>query len=464
MRRVLVSAVVVVGVVAGVAPAVAQAKPVEVGWRACGERGAQCTDIGVPLDWSRPGGARITVAVARLKAADPARRIGVLYFNPGGPGGPAVPLVRDLAAELFPAELRDRFDIVGVDPRGVGESRPAIACPKSPTDLRVTQYPDTQAQYRRLVAYNREVGDACRQATGPLIDHVDTVSAARDFEAVRVALRADKVSWLGLSYGTLLGATYAQLFPNRVRAAVFDGAVDHTVGSERMALDEARVTEDVFARFSQWCADTAECALHGRDVVAEYRALLDRADRETIPAQGFPEGVNAEQIGFGMYSLLYLTSQWPLLAEALRDAMATSPDASTLVSGEGGLGTYRTIGCHDFPSDVRGAADLIARKQTILRVAPVTRGYVEAWDGQAGCAGWPVRPANPWGPTPVRGVPNVLVVGGEHDPSTPHEWAVGLARQIRGSELLTWTGVGHTAYFNDPGTLAREVAHLVGAR
>ncbi len=457
MRRVFVLAV-VASVTVGIAPA-AQAAPA-IDWQPCGEQGAECATVRVPLDWSEPGGEQISLAVSRQKAQDQRRRIGVLFVNPGGPGGPAVPLVRDIASEVFPAELRERFDIVGVDPRGVGESRPAITCPKPVSDPKVTQFPRTPEQFRRLVSYNREVADACRQATGPVIDHVDTISAARDFDAVRAGLGADKVSWLGLSYGTFLGATYAQLFPNRVRSAVLDGAVDHTLGSRRMVLDEARVTEDVFGRFADWCAAESSCALHGRDVRQEYRALLARADRNPIPAQGFPDGVTAEQIGFGVYSLQSLTKLWPRLAEALRDATAPEPDAAVFADTFSDP-AYRVIGCHDFPGDVRDFNDFAARQREARRAAPLTRGIVEAWDILAGCTGWPIKAKNPWGPTPVRGVPNILVVSGAHDPATPHAWGVGLACQIQGSQLLKWDGVGHTAFFNDPDTVRREVAHLV---
>ncbi|NUT96189.1 MAG: alpha/beta fold hydrolase [Saccharothrix sp.] len=442
---------VVVAVVAVVAPAVARAEP-GIAWQACGEQGAECGSLGVPLDWDRPG-ERITLAVSRVKA-DPARRIGVLFINPGGPGGPGVPMVRDYAREVFPADLRDRFDIVGVDPRGVGESRPAITCPTPPFDPAVTQFPATPEQYQRLVSYNRRVAEDCRRATGPLIDHVDTISAARDFDAVRKALGERQVSWLGLSYGTLLGTTYARLFPDRVRAAVFDGAVDHTVGTRRMASDEARVTEDVFARFAQWCAEETKCALHDRDVTAFYQSLLDRAP---LPAQGIPNGIPAEQLGYGTYSALYSPANWSRLAELLRDA---ETDAAPFAA-QSTDPAYRVIACHDFPSDVRGFADLAVRQREVRRIAPVTRGYVEGWDVQAGCAGWPVPAANPWRRETVRGAANVLVVSGEHDPATPMVWGRGLARQIAGSRLLTWSGVGHTAYFNDRATLEREVAHLV---
>ncbi|MEO6082083.1 MAG: alpha/beta hydrolase [Umezawaea sp.] len=454
LRRVLALALTTalgLGAVAGQATADPVERPV---WASCGDHGAECGEVRVPLDWARPGGDRITLAVSRLRAADPDRRIGVLLVNPGGPGGAAAPLVRDVP-ELFPQDLRDRFDIVGVDPRGVGGSVPAITCEEPPMDPAVDQFPSTRAEFDRLVAYNREVAEGCRRATGPLIDHVDTVSAAKDFDVVRKALGENQVSWLGLSYGTLLGATYAQLFPGRVRAAVLDGAVDHTIGSRRLALDEAVVTEDLFTRFADWCAEDPACALHGRDVVAEYRALLGHTPT--------PDGISAAQIGYGTYSVLSLRDQWPALAELLVPALAEHPDASAF-AGVGSDAAYRVIACHDFPSTVRGYPDLAARAHEIRRTAPTTRGYVEGWDVQAGCLGWPIRPANPWAPTPVRGAHHVLVVGGEHDPATPHQWAVGLAAQIRGSRLLTWSGVGHTAYFNDPDTQREEVRHLIEPR
>ncbi|MFE0025892.1 alpha/beta hydrolase [Amycolatopsis sp. NPDC059021] len=452
------------GAALAVAPATAEATETGIAWRNCGDYGAECASLRVPLDWANPGGPRITLALSRLKAADPARRAGTLFVNPGGPGGAAVPLVRDAPAEFFPQELRDRFDIVGMDPRGVGESVPAIACEKPTLNPKISQFPRNRAEYDRLVAYNRDVGEGCRRATGPLIDHVDTISTARDVEAVRIALGVDKVTWLGLSYGTLLGATYAQLYPARVRAAVLDGAVDHTIGSRRMAADEARVTDDVFGKFAAWCDAEKSCAMHGRNVIAEYRALLERAAEKPIPSREFPDGATADQIGYGTYSALTeVPGRWKELAEAISGAVAPDPDAGIFARVKGNDAAYRVIACHDFPSDVRGFADFAAREREARRIAPVTGGYVEGWDVQAGCLGWPVRPANPWGPTPVRGTPPILVVGGEHDPATPHPWAVGLASQIAGAKLLTWNGIGHTGYFNDEAVQRREIAYLVGS-
>ncbi|MGK5552994.1 alpha/beta fold hydrolase, partial [Actinomadura kijaniata] len=424
-----------------------QAAPVS--WQPCGKLGVECATLQVPMDWSRPDRGRITLALSRLKAADPDRRVGVLFFNPGGPGGPARPMLRDYATMAFPAALRERFDIVGVDPRGVGESTPTITCEK-PT-LGPDQFPRTRKQYEQLAAYNKEVGAGCARATGPLINHVDTPSAARDFDAVREALGERQVNWLGLSYGTLLANTYARMYPDRVRAAVLDGPVDHTVRSRRMALDEARETEEAFGEFAEWCRKDTKCAMHGKDVKTEYRRLLAKARRHPIPAEGHPAGVTARQIGFNAYNLLsFPATGWTQLAKGIRDATATPPNAAQFATDVASDAAYRTIACHDFPSDVRGHRDLAARQREIRRAAPTTGGYVEGWDVQAGCLGWPIRPANPWGPIPVKNTGSVLVVGSTTDPATPEKWGRGLARQIEGSRLLVWKGVGHTAYFNDP--------------
>ncbi|WP_026425167.1 alpha/beta fold hydrolase [Actinokineospora inagensis] len=401
-------------------------------WTPCGAEGAECGSVQVPLDWAHPNGSRITIALTRLSAADPAHRVGVLLFNPGGPGGSGVELVRDYGKELFPQSLRDRFDLVGFDPRGVGESTP-VKCPVAPTDPTISDFPQTKAQYDALVAHNRAVAASCRAATGPLIDHVDTISAARDIDVIRAALGESKISWLGLSYGTMLGATYASLYPSRVRAAVLDGAVDHTLGVRRMVMDETRTTEDVFTRFVAWCQSDTSCAMHGQDVTARYRQLN-----------------TTDAVGFTAYGALTSPRAWPMLAEALKSG--TGFDAPTDPA-------YRVITCHDFPTDIHSFPQLQAREAEAARLAPITRGYVEAWDVQVGCIGWPIPPANPWAPTPVNG-PKVLVVTGHHDPATPYPWGVALAHQITGSQLLPWNGVGHTAYLEDKATQAQEIAYL----
>ena len=354
------------------------------------------------------------------------------------------------------------FEIVGVDPRGVSPDRPAVSCALPTRSPEVSITPSTAAGYRRLLSYERRVGKSCTAQTGPLLRFVDTVSTARDLDAVRTVLGVEKVSWFGVSYGSLLGATYAHLFPSHLRAAVLDGALDHTVGTTRLALDEARSTEGEFARFARWCEAHAACALHGRDVASTYRSLLARARRHPIPARGLPAGATADQIGFGTFGLMEVHTHWPLLAKWIRDAVARHPDAAGLARvGEPEDAAYRATTCQDFPSDIHGYARFRSLLARLRRAAPITGPYVEGWDVDTGCMGWPVPARNAWGPVPVSGTPPLLVVGGSDDPSTPQSWARGLTDQIQGSRLLLWNGSGHTGYFNDPSVRAREVAYLL---
>jgi pimeloyl-ACP methyl ester carboxylesterase len=326
-------------------------------WHGCGTHGARCSSLRVPLNWSHPDRASIAIGVTELRASGPAPSLGVLFFSPGGPGGGDRQIVRDDARQYFSAAIRRRFDIVGVDPRGVSPSRPAIRCGPPTRSTTVTETSSTRAGYLRLQAYDRRVGRACLTHTGPLLDHVDTVSAARDLDAVRAVLHVRRVSWFGVSYGTLLGATYAHLVPAHVRAAVLDGTLDHTVGSARLALDEARSAESEFGRFAHWCDTHARCALHGRDVGATYRALLTRARRHPVPAPGFAHGATADEIGYGTYGLMEIRARGPLIAEGIAAAVAPHPNAGLFIrAGVPEDAAYRATTCLDSPSSIHDYA------------------------------------------------------------------------------------------------------------
>ena len=233
MKTRLLALALMLGVVAAAPSASAAESPhngrgaFPISWTPCpGRPEVQCGTLRVPLDWARPTGARITLALARHLATDPAHRIGALFINPGGPGGSGVE-VATIADLVFSPELVARFDIVGVDPRGIGGSTP-ITCRTPVSQPGFTLFPRTEAQFQRMVRQNRELGRGCLERTGPLLGHVDTVSVARDHEAVRIGLGERTFNWLGLSYGTQIGANYAQLFPQRIRAMVFDAALDHS--------------------------------------------------------------------------------------------------------------------------------------------------------------------------------------------------------------------------------------------
>jgi pimeloyl-ACP methyl ester carboxylesterase len=207
--------------------------PARLRWDACeGTPGVQCATLRVPLDWSRPRGAKVNLALTRLRATDRRRRIGSVVFNCGGPGCPSAQLVKS-APELFTARLRSRFDIVGFDPRATGESTP-IRCGRPSFDPTIPRFPDTEADFQRLLAFNRALARSCRRMSGRYLMKVGDPEVVRDIEAIRKALRDGKLNWLGLSYGTMLGALYAERYPTRIRALALDGALDRALSEPGM--------------------------------------------------------------------------------------------------------------------------------------------------------------------------------------------------------------------------------------
>ena len=450
------------------------ASPTSLSWHDCHTADTsprlQCATLRVPLDWSRPGGTKISLALDRLPATDPAHRIGPLLVNPGGPGGSATATVAQGGMFLGSAELRPvlaRFDVIGFDPRGVGQSSP-VRCSKPVYDPAALTVPTTAQQYRRMSESSRRHGADCAKATGSLIEHVDTISAARDIDTIRAALGAPKVSWLGVSYGTELGAFYAQLYPGRVRAMVLDGAVDHSRSAAQDSVEESGAIEREFGRFATWCRATSTCPLRGDDIAADFDALTARADRGQITDPKLGRHITAAEITAGAYEYLTMSFSWPQLADALAAAEKTPSDPSALSQAIPGndpsYAAYRAIGCHDFPPQLHGPVDLRARAAKVKAVAPHMWRYSEFWDWTTGCAGWPVRPANPPKRQHITGVPATLVVGNTYDPSTPYAWAQGLARQINGSRLLTYDGDGHTALYNSTCARRQEADYLITAR
>jgi pimeloyl-ACP methyl ester carboxylesterase len=212
----------------------------------------------VPVDWDHPDGNRFDLAVARRTATDPGRRIGSLVFGPGGPGDSGVDRVVT-GISRFSTQLRSRFDIVSFDPRGVGRSHP-VTCS---TDL-VRRQPSplltSKADFDATLAYNRLLRADCRAWTGPLYDHVDTLSSVRDLDAIRAALGESRLTFHGSSYGTLLGEQYAETFPSRVRAVVLESVDDHSLGTRAFMDTQAATVQDSFDEFASWCDRAAQCA------------------------------------------------------------------------------------------------------------------------------------------------------------------------------------------------------------
>jgi pimeloyl-ACP methyl ester carboxylesterase len=415
---------------------------------------ARCGTLRVPADWSKPKGPKINVAVARRPADDPAHRIGTLFFNPGGPGDGGVSYVIE-ADTFFSDTLRARVDIVSVDPRGVGASTP-ITCGVPALTPEYSFFPRTQQEFDAMVAHNRAVAKSCLRQTGPLMLHADTVSVARDHEALRIALGVSQVNWLGLSYGTQLGAQYAQLYPKRTRAMVLDAALEHSGSEVQLTADGIKTVEEAFDRFAEWCDTAADCVLRGQDVAAVYDKLVRDADQNPIPVEGALRPVTGDDIRMNTPTWLVAKTpnviagelSWPVFSEVLRRAVAGDAAYFAFPLPQGptdNLFARIANHCGDYVADIHTFADMQRRIEMARQLAPHLQGGSEFWLGGL-CIGYPFKVANPQRTLDVKGVPT-LIVHSTHDPSVSYQWAFSLSAQIRGSSVLSRIGDGHTSYY-----------------
>ncbi|MEV4176988.1 alpha/beta hydrolase [Nonomuraea sp. NPDC049709] len=433
-------------------PAAATAAVETISWAPCAEDPtAECGTLTVPIDYAKPGGETFELALARRKATGPAARIGSLVINPGGPGGSGVQAVLDDWLSLTP-ELTSRFDVVGFDPRGVGLSHP-IQCS---LDLAV-QAPDllsikSQADFEALLAYNERYRQDCRQRTGPLFDHVHTGNVVRDLDALRAALGDDKLTYYGVSYGTLIGQLYAERYPRRVRALALDSNMDHSLGTTAFLDTESWAAQDSFAEFVAWCDRTASCALHGRDVRALWRDLLARADRGELEFPGAPgvklSRLNLIQQAFGAFygpAFKELAEFLDALDSGARAARAIlTPPAAT---ADEVINDATQVFCEDYLLPIRDYRDYARHLRRSAAIAPDMLISGAGHPITVACLGTPAPVPNPQHRLRVSGTPPLLLGNALHDPATAYPWAVNAARQIgREARLLTYEGWGHGIY------------------
>ncbi|MDX6283069.1 MAG: hypothetical protein QOH03_4140 [Kribbellaceae bacterium] len=464
----VLAAVVAVGTIgAGLVPDNAAAAPAGLGWSECKPGGVeQCGTLRVPLDWSKPAGQTIEIAVARVPAKDQAHKLGSLMFNPGGPGGAGAQALAQGAADEFFTEYRDRYDLVSFDPRGSGGSSKLECGPVLRAGVPV--FPKNKAEYDAMVASSRATGEQCLKQHGELMRNLDTRTAARDMDAFRAALGDDKLNYLGVSYGSYLGTTYAQLFPQRVGRMVLDGILDHAQGPTALMLAEAKAMEKSFDKFAAWCSTDAQCALHGQDVGAVWDKVVAKADRTPLQVPGYGP-VTGDVMRMSLPSFLPRVDRagdvWGGFAQAI--ALAAKGDGSLFaeLTSVGDPGTeYVAVSCMDFPGELKGYSEAKARIDLAKKIAPRVGAAVEDWAITAACVGWPIKPSNPWQPTPVKGIPPILITSTTVDGSTPLPQAKGLARQIEGSHLLVAKAYGHTTFFNAPCAQAAMVSYLIDGK
>ncbi|MGW4030578.1 alpha/beta fold hydrolase [Streptomyces sp. NPDC004838] len=418
-----------------------------VTWGDCGPdmpASIRCATVTVPLDYDRPRGETIEVAISRVEAADPAKRRGVLLSNPGGPGLPGLALPLDLAARL-PAEVKDRYDLIGLDQRGVGRSAPVecgLTDQERPWPVRFTP-----ATYGRDIAAARTVADKCQAKYGDSLRHFTTRNTARDMDVIRAALGEKKISYVGYSYGTYLGAVYTQMFPKRADRFVLDSAVDPQLVWRGMFQKWGSEADPAFERWARWTAERdatyrlgdtpAEVAETFWDIVAQADRTPIVVGTKTVTGAGIRDYMRAE--------FFYTTSGWASdLVVVLRDAAAGKPTADLPFFGDPSdnrVSSQWAVMCGDTSSWPQNPETY---RQDSLRDADRYRLYGDFPSTIAPCAFWG---ENAESATRIDNRVPALIIQNEWDPQTPLSSALGMRRALKGSRMVTAAGgEGHIVY------------------
>lgn len=440
----------------GLTPAQARADATPtIAWAACPEdKTVQCGTMTVPADWANPLGPGTKLTIARRPATDQAHRIGALLVNPGGPGGSAVDFTFT-ATSFFGAELRKYFDIVGMDPRGVGRSSPVL-CSQDLVDAKPNALVDSQLAYAAMIDYNRRLAADCASRTGPHFGHVDTASVVRDMDAVRQALGEEKISFYGASYGSLMGEQYAEMYPQRLRALVLDGVMDHSANLASFLIQETDAAQDSFREFVAWCARDTRCVIRGQDIPRLWAGLLARARAGTLqnPYDRPAKLTVADLIGAAFAA--FYDPQWYSFAYYLRDAAGIKPKARSAPAPAPPVDivdhSFPAVICADWYLPIVGFADMRRRLSILAARAPQMVVSPLALNAMSGCLGWPAAPVNPQRPfVPPPGLPPVVLVGSKHDPATSYAWARHVTGEFgAGGSMITYEGWGHVAYNDSP--------------
>ena len=430
-------------------------------WERCS--GGQCAQLEVPQSYEEPEGETIRIEVLRVPARKQSQRLGALVVNPGGPGGSGVDYAR-AADFIVGSGVRQRYDVVGFDPRGVGRSAPIDCLSDTELDafLGFDPTPDDADEQQKFADNAKAFAQKCGANAGPLLGHVSTVDAAKDMDVLRVALGEQKLHYLGKSYGTYLGATYADLFPQLVGRFVLDGVVAPDLTSQEVNLGQAKGFETATRAWAQFCIDKGSCPLGDSvdEVMAGIRDFLRRVDDQPLSETG-DRAVTRLTEGWastGIAAAMYDQGMWDTLVEAMREALkGNGTELMGLANGyadrEPG-GGYRgnimeviyAVNCLDKPEsdDVTAHA---AAAEASTQEAP-TWGPFLTWSSLP-CGSWPVgspRSEEPPAKVTAEGAAPIVVVGTTRDPATPYEWSVRLHDQLATSSLITYDGDGHTAY------------------
>ncbi|MBU7597246.1 alpha/beta hydrolase [Streptomyces sp. P38-E01] len=430
-------------------------------WDDCGSQDFQCATLKAPMDYGNPRAEEdLELSVVRKRADGDSDRIGSLMVNPGGPGGSAVDYVQLAAGPSFPSQVRERYDLVGMDPRGVSRSEPIECLTDAQMDrhTRVDSTPDTEEEVAELVRMKKTFADGCRKRAGKLLGHVSTVESARDLDVLRAVLGDRKLHYVGFSYGTLLGATYAGLYPSRAGRLVLDGALDPSLDAEQLNRDQTAGFNTAFTAFAEDCVKRSDCPLgtkSAQDAGRQLGEFFEKVDRKPLSTGDAKRDLTESLATTGVILAMYDESMWGPLREALKEAEKGDGKSLLLLSDnyyerEPG-GSYSNmmyanaaINCLDQPAAFRTPEEAEKAVAGFEKVSPVFgRGF--AYEALA-CADWPTKPTGEPNRIEAEGADPILVVGTTRDPATPYVWSESLAEQLASGRLLTYEGDGHTAY------------------
>jgi pimeloyl-ACP methyl ester carboxylesterase len=427
----------------------------QLDWSGCYEN-FECTELTVPINYRNIKAGTFQISVLRYKAQDPARRLGAIIVNPGGPGASGVDYAYN-AEYLFDPDLTDRYDIVGFDPRGVSRSEPIICLSDEETDANYAadSKPDNDAEFEQAIVDSKDFLAKC-EANTPHLTAYSTANAARDMDILRAALGEKKLNYMGKSYGTFMGALYAYLFPDKIGRVVLDGAVDPTVSNIDQTKNQAVSFDNALNAFIKDCATKSNCPLP-KDQKAAIDTLLNlwsSAATNPLKLKNTKDDrtVSESLLVIGTASALYDSEEgWPQLRQALREALTgygdTYLELADNYTGRQPDGTYRNnefdagaiIDCLDF-ADARSAEKLRSDAETVIKAAPVFGPYIAL----SGLTCEFLTKPTPVQITKTTTNATIVIVGTTGDPATPYEWAQGLHKLLPNSALLTFVGDGHT--------------------
>lgn len=425
-------------------------------WTDCGN--VKCAPLTVPVDYANPGGQTIQITVDKVEASG--TRKGSLVVNPGGPGGSGY----DYAAAadyIVSNAVRKNYDIVGFDPRGVQRSEPITCVDDAGLDayLGADPTPDDKAEENAAKQTASGFADACKAKAGPLLGHVSTVEVAKDMDILRAAIGDTKLNYLGKSYGTFIGSTYADLFPTKVGRMVLDGVVPPDLSVSQINEGQAKGFEQATQAYVRECIQDSSCPLGTTEAagMAKIRAFLKQVDANPLPVQGDARVTKLTEgwASMGIADAMYSKDSWPRLTSAFKAAFAGNGTELMSLADEyaerNSDGSYsgnimqviNAVNCLDRQGDPN-LSSYESDATAFSKVAP-TWGPMLAW-GSLVCGEWPIKATGAPKKITADGSGPIVVVSTTRDPATPYDWGVRLAKELKNGHLISYDGDGHTAY------------------